>query len=75
MHPLLLFVSILVIAITHAATPEEAAAAGVIILDDDNFGISFTPSIHNLPSVDMEVEKNPFMLVEFYAPWCGHCKR
>lgn len=43
------------------ANAEDTWEDGVLVLGDSNF--------------DEAIAKYDYLLVEFYAPWCGHCKK
>jgi len=52
---------LLVILAIGAFAAEPELEDGVYVLTDSNF--------------DEFINSRPFVLVEFYAPWCGHCKK
>jgi len=53
------FFQILLISLSVAAE-DIAKEKGVLVLTDKNF--------------DQAINENEYILVEFYAPWCGHCQ-
>ena len=53
------FLAILLVSVV--ISQDEPAASNVLTLTDS--------------TIEAAIKENPHILIEFYAPWCGHCKR
>ena len=68
-----LFVCLLSLALVHLSVAEEDAAPKVLELKE-GFAVENGVIIATDANFAEVVKANEFVLVEFYAPWCGQCQ-
>jgi protein disulfide-isomerase A1 len=39
------------------------------------FTLVSSVAVYTDANIEQALSENPFVMIEFYAPWCGHCKR
>ena len=59
-----------IFSLTFVKTEEEIEVKAELLIDVDEGVLVLTDQ-----SFDKAIKEHEFVLAEFYAPWCGHCKK
>ena len=59
-----------IFSVTFVKTEEEIEVKAELLIDVDEGVLVLTDQ-----SFDKAIKEHEFVLAEFYAPWCGHCKK
>ena len=59
-----------IFSLTFVKTEEEIEVKAEVLIDVDEGVLVLTDQ-----SFDTAIKEHEFVLAEFYAPWCGHCKK